>query len=192
MKSYKTHLIDDIGMPEADAELFLSGFEKQHYKKGEYIQQEGDKSNVVRILTKGCARGFIVVDGKELTTNFYFENEHTYDYVNYLKQQKAEINIQALDNAEVIEVSMQALDFLHSEVLGFHQMSHQIFKANMIKIESQRIDFITKTPKQRYIALLKNNKDVISHVPQHQIASFIGISAEHLSRIRKEIRNNTQ
>ena len=179
-------------MREADAELFLSGFEKRYYIKGDYLQQEGNKSNILRVLTQGCARGFIVVEGKEVTTNFYFENDHTYDYVNYLKQQAGEINIQALDDVEAIEVSMEALDFLDSEVLGFHRMSHQMFKMNIIKSESQRIDFIVKTTKQRYLALLENNKEVISRVAQHQIASFIGISAEHLSRIRKEIRDKAQ
>ncbi len=189
MDAYKRYLVEEIGMTQADADLFLSGFETVQYKKGDYLQEEGDKCNVVRIILQGCARGFVVIDGKEVTTNFYFEHDHTYDYVNYLKQQKGNITIQALDNIEAIELSMEALDFLQSEVMGFHRMSHQLFKMNIIKSESQRMDFIVKTPKERYLALLKNNKQVISRVPQHHIASFIGISAEHLSRIRKEIRD---
>lgn len=190
MDAYKSYLVEEIGMNHTDADLFLSGFETVHYKKGDYLQVEGDKCNVVRIILQGCARGFVVVDGKEVTTNFYFEHDHTYDYINYLKQQKGDITIQALDNIEAIELSMEALDFLQSEVMGFHRMGHQLFKMNIIKSESQRMDFIIKTPKERYLALLKNNKQVISRVPQHQIASFIGISAEHLSRIRKEIRSS--
>ena len=189
MENYKRYLVSEIGMSNSEAELFLSGFETVKFKKGDFLQEEGDKCNVVRILLQGCARGFVVVDGKEVTTNFYFEYDHTYDYINYLRQQKGDINIQALDDIEAIELSMEALDFLQSEVIGFHRMSHQIFKMNIIKSESQRMDFIVKTPKERYLALLKNNKQVISRVPQHQIASFIGISAEHLSRIRKEIRD---
>lgn len=190
MEDYKKDLIEEIGMSIADADLFLSSFEVVKFKKGDLIQKEGDRCNIVRIILHGCARGFVVVDGKEITTNFYFEHDHTYDYINYLKQQKGEITIQALDDIEAIELSMEALDFLHSEVIGFHRMSHQMFKMNIIKSESQRMDFIIKTPKERYLALLKNNKQVISRVPQHQIASFIGISAEHLSRNRKEIRDS--
>jgi len=190
MDAYKKYLIEEIKMREADADLLLSGSEKRYYKKGVDIQKQGDASNIVRIIIKGCARGFMLVDGKEVTTNFYFEKDHAYDYVNYLKEEKVEINIQALADVEAIEISMEALDFLNSEILGIHQMNHQIFKMYLIILESQRIDFIVKTPKQRYLTLLKNNKEVISRVPQHQIASFIGISAEHLSRIRKEIRDN--
>ncbi|WP_282038359.1 Crp/Fnr family transcriptional regulator [Saccharicrinis aurantiacus] len=190
MDAYKKYLIEEIKMREADADILLSGSEKRYYKKGADIQKQGDASNIVRIIIKGCARGFMLVDGKEVTTNFYFEKDHAYDYVNYLKEEKVEINIQALDDVEAIEISMEALDFLNSEILGIHQMNHQIFKMYLIILESQRIDFIVKTPKQRYLTLLKNNKEVISRVPQHQIASFIGISAEHLSRIRKEIRDN--
>lgn len=190
MDAYKKYLIEEIKMREADADILLSGSEKRYYKKGVDIQKQGDASNIVRIIIKGCARGFMLVDGKEVTTNFYFEKDHAYDYVNYLKEEKVEINIQALADVEAIEISMEALDFLNSEILGIHQMNHQIFKMYLIILESQRIDFIVKTPKQRYLTLLKNNKEVISRVPQHQIASFIGISAEHLSRIRKEIRDN--
>jgi CRP-like cAMP-binding protein len=188
MENYKKYLTSEIGMSNSDAELFLSGFELFKFKKGDFLQEEGDKCNIVRILLRGCARGYFNVDGKEITTNFYFEHDHAYDYINYLKQQKGDINIQALDDIEAIELSMEALEFIQSEVIGFHRMSHQLFKMNMIKSESQRMDFIIKTPKERYLAILKNNKQVISRVPQHQLASFIGISAEHLSRIRREIR----
>jgi CRP-like cAMP-binding protein len=146
--------------------------------------------NIVRILLSGCARGFIVVDGKELTTNFYFEHDHTYDYINYLLQQRGQMNIQALESINAIELPMEALGFFNSEVIGFHRMSFQMFKMNSIRMEQERQGFIIKTPKERYLNLLKNNKQVISRVPQYQLASYIGISAEHLSRIRKEIRNS--
>ena len=174
-------------MSETDADLFLSGFERVEYKKGDYLLKEGEKCNKVRIILNGCARGFVLVDGKEITTNFYFENDHTYDYVNYLLNQNAEINIQALDSIHAIEMTMEALEFLKSEVLGFHRMSFNMFKMNYIKTEDERKGFIIKSPKERYLDLLKNNKQIISRIPQHQVASYIGISAEHLSRIRKEI-----
>lgn len=190
MENYKKYLIAELGMNDSDADLFLSGFELVKFKKGNFLQEEGNKCNVVRIILQGCARGFVVVDGKEITTNFYFEHDHTYDYINYLLQQSGNINIQALDSVEAIELSIEALDFLNSEIIGFHRMSFQMFKMNIIKSESQRINFIIKKPKERYLDLLKNNKQVISRIPQHQVASFIGISAEHLSRIRKEISNS--
>ena len=72
MENYKKYLISEIGMSNSDAELFLSGFELVKYKKSDYLQEEGDKCNIVRILLRGCARGFVIVDGKEVTTNFYF------------------------------------------------------------------------------------------------------------------------
>lgn len=88
MEAYlQKYLTETIGMNNADADLFLSGFEVVNFKKGEFIQKVGDKCNVVRIILQGCARGFVLVDGKELTTNFYFEHDHCYDYINYLKQQ---------------------------------------------------------------------------------------------------------
>lgn len=190
MESYKRYLIDKLEMTEIDADLFLSGFEVVTFKKGDFLQNEGSKCNIVRVIIKGCARGFVFNEGKEITTNFYFENDHTYDHINYLLQKPCQINIQALDDIKAIELSMEALYFLNSEVIGFHRMSFQMFKMNLIKSESQRLDFIVKSPKQRYLNLLKNNQQIISRVPQHQIASFIGISAEHLSRIRKEMHTS--
>jgi len=187
MENYKKYLIETLEMSIVDADLFLSGFEIVNYKKGEYLLKEGNKSSVVRVILSGCARGFVVVDGKEITTNFYFKNDHTYDYVGYLLQQKTGINIQALDKIIAIEMTMDALEFLNTEILGFHKMSFNMFKINYIKVEKERQGFITKNPKERYLDLLKNNKQIIASVPQHQVASFIGVSAEHLSRIRKEI-----
>lgn len=187
MKSHKIYLVDTLKMSETDADLFLSGFDIVEYRKGDYLLKEGDKCNKIRIILNGCARGFLIVDGKEITTNFYFENDHTYDYVNYLLNQNAQINIQALDSIKAIEMTMEALEFLNSEIIGFHRMSFNMFKLNYIKTEYERQGFIVKSPKERYLDLLKNNKQIISRIPQHQVASYIGISAEHLSRIRKEI-----
>lgn len=190
MKSYKRYLLETLKMNDADADLFLSDFELFKYDKGDFLLKEGDNSNTIRVILEGCARGFVVNDGKEITTNFYFEYDHIYDYVSYMKQERAQMNIQALDSLSVIEFKCDMLDFYNSENLGIHRMSFQMFKMNIIKSESQRHDFIIKSPKQRYFDLLMNNKQIISRVPQHQVASFIGISAEHLSRIRKEIRDS--
>ncbi len=111
MDRYKKYLIDTLEMSEEDAGLFLSGFEEVEYRKGDYLLKEGDKCNIVRVILMGSARGFVVVDGKEITTNFYFENDHTYDYTKYLLHQRAEINIQALDSIQAIEWSMAASNF---------------------------------------------------------------------------------
>ncbi len=187
MENYKRYLIERLDMSDIDADLFLSGFELVEYNKGDFLLKEGDKSDKIRIILTGGARGFVNVDGKEITTHFYFENDHTYDYVQYLLNQPAVINIQALSAIRVIEMTIAALEFLNSEIIGFHRMSFNMFKMNYIKVENERQGFILKKPKERYLELLKNNKQVISSVPQHQVASFIGISAEHLSRIRKEL-----
>ena len=187
MKSYKKYLIETLDMNDADADLFLSGFKTVNYNKGDYLLNEGDKCNIVRVILDGCARGFVVVDGKEITTNFYFENDHTYDYMKYLENQPAELNIQALNSIKTIELTLEALDFLSSDNIGFHRMSFNLFKINFLKLEKERQGFIIKSPKERYLDLLKYNKQIISRVPQHQVASYIGISPEHLSRIRKEI-----
>lgn len=189
MNSYVNYLVKSLGMLVEDAELFISGFEKVEYMKNDFLYKNGDKSNVVKIILEGCARGFYIKDGKEITTNFYFENDHSYDYLNYLQNKPCQINIKALSPIKTIEMTMEALDFLNTEIIGFYRMSFHLFKLNFIKAEEQRQSFITKTPKERYLDLLKNNKQIISRVAQHQIASFMGVSAVYLSRIRKEIRD---
>ncbi len=189
MEDYKRILIDDLKMSEVDADSFLSGFKIVEYKKGGYLLSDGDNSSILRIVLKGCARGYAIMDGKEITTNFYFEHDHAYDYINYLLNKPAELNIQALDSMQVIEQNLSSLDFLATDNYGLYKMGIHLFRMNVIWIESERRNFIIKSPKERYLHLLKNNKQIISRVPQHQIASYIGISAEHLSRIRKEILN---
>lgn len=187
MENYKRYLIDHLDMGTDEADLFLSGFEVVEYQKGDMLVKAGENCSKVRVIIEGSARGFVVIEGKDITTNFYFDYDHTYDYVNYLLNKKAEISIQALDKIKSIEMSLSALEFLKSEVVGFHRMSFNMFKMNYIKAEKERKGFITMSPKRRYLDLLKNNKQVISSVPQHQVASYIGVSPEHLSRIRKDI-----
>lgn len=187
IEKYKVYLVDNLGMSYEDADLFLSGFEMVNYKKGDVISKEGDKANIVRVLLKGSARGYVISSGNEVVTKFYFENDHIYDYAAYLLKQKSDMYIQALEDLETIEMSIEAAEFLQTEILGYHRMSFHMFKLNYLKVEKERLSFILKTPKERYIDLLQNNKQVILKVPQYQVASYIGISPEHLSRIRKEL-----
>ena len=62
-KSFKEYLISEMDMGKKDANIFISGFEEIHYNKGDYILKEGSKNNIVRIILKGCARGFVLVVG---------------------------------------------------------------------------------------------------------------------------------
>jgi len=72
-------------------------------------------------------------------------------------------------------------------MIGIYFLAENYNKGISSNPLKERQGFIIKTPKERYLDLLENNKQIISRVPQHQIASYIGISAEHLSRIRKEL-----
>ncbi|MFA7116844.1 MAG: hypothetical protein WC140_06435 [Bacteroidales bacterium] len=187
IENYKNYLNKKLCMPLEDADLFLSGFDLVNYKKGDYLLKQGDKNNIVKIILSGSARGFVIIDGNEFTTNFYFENDHAYDYVNYLNKHSSGMYIKALENITNLEMSFEATDFLSQEIIGYYKMSFYLFKENFIKVEKERKNHILKSPKERYLDLVKNHQNIISKVPQYQLASFIGISPEHLSRLRREI-----
>lgn len=187
MENYKIFLMNELEMSERDANMFLSGFVPVSYKKGSLILEEGKPCNTVRIILSGSARGFVNMDGKEMTINFYFAKDHAYDYSSYILNNYSEINIQALEALETLEMNMEFQDFMAIENLSYYKMNVNMFKMNFLKMEKERRAFILKSPKERYLHLLQNNKQIISTVPQHQVASYIGISPEHLSRIRRDI-----
>jgi len=64
MERYKRYLIEKLEMSEIDADLFLSDFEVVKFKKGGFLQEEGNKCNILRVLLHGCAKGYVVNDGK--------------------------------------------------------------------------------------------------------------------------------
>ena len=130
---------------------------------------------------------FYLVDGKEICTGFVKENGYLAQYDSFLTRQASAGNIDALEDCELINLSFDHMQDLYREEPVFQIFGRKIAEMLFIMISSQTNQLLTLTPEERYRNVLKNQPFIIQRVPQYMIASYIGITAEHLSRVRRKM-----
>ena len=185
IKSYYQNLLPT--MDEADWEVLSSRFTYRQLKKGDFLTRSGEICRQVSFLNKGLIRFFYDVDGKEISTGFVAENDYVAEYASFLVQQPAHSNLDALEESEVINLSYDDMQLLYQTNPVFQIFGRKIAEMLFILLVSQNTTLLTLSPEERYQTLINYQPFVIQRVPQYMIASYIGITPEHLSRLRKKM-----
>ncbi|HEY1033336.1 MAG TPA: cyclic nucleotide-binding domain-containing protein [Flavipsychrobacter sp.] len=169
---------------EKNAILSLDIF--RSVKKGTILLKEGQKSKDSYFVLKGCIRTYYVVDSEEKTTAFYTEMDALTPPC-VVTQTPSEYYISCVEDS-ILTVSNSGMEVeVNSKFPKFDTMCKMLSEELLAK---QRIDFDafkTSTPEQRYMNLIEKRPDLIQRVPQYQLASYLGIKPESLSRLRARI-----
>jgi CRP-like cAMP-binding protein len=172
---------------EAEEKAFLNILEVKIFKKKEFLLQEGKVCNKVTFVNNGCMRLFYNVDGVENTIQFFFGDSWYTDYASFLTGKPSIENMQALEESEVVQFKKDDLYKLYDSMPIFEKVG-RIFAENAYLSVSQLNQMKTnEEPEVRYINLLKTRPELVQQIPQHYIASYLGVKPETLSRIRKRI-----
>ncbi len=155
-------------------------------KKGAVLLKEGQKSQDSYFVLKGCIRVYYIIDGEEKTTAFYTEMDAFTPHC-VINKANSEYFISCVEDS-ILAVSNSDMEVeINSKFPKFDIMCRMLSEELLAK---QRIDFDefkTSSPEQRYINLMQKRPDLIQRVPQHQLASFLGIKPQSLSRLRARI-----
>ncbi|GAB4335990.1 MAG: Crp/Fnr family transcriptional regulator [Flammeovirgaceae bacterium] len=155
-------------------------------KKGTILLSEGQKSNQGIFVLKGCIRTFYVIDGEEKTTAFYTEMEGlTPNCV--LTQLPSEYFIACVEDTLFSISTPDMENEIFKKFPKFETLCRTISERQLAKQQINFDEFKTSSPEKRYLNLLQKRPDLLQRVPQHQLASFLGIKPQSLSRIRARI-----
>lgn len=154
--------------------------------KGTILLKEGQKSKEGYFVLKGCIRTYYIIEGEEKTTAFYTEMEGiTPNCVIYKKP--SEYYIAATEDS-IITISNPDMEAeIFQKFPKFETLCRILSEELLAKEQINFDDFKTSSPEQRYTNLLEKRPDLIQRVPQHQLASFLGIKPQSLSRLRTRI-----
>ncbi len=181
------HLQHLIGLTNEEFDIFLGCLQSQKLKRREVLIAEGDICRYAYFIKKGCLRYFHNVDGEEITGQFFFENGWYTDYESFLLQKPSKQNIDALEPTELILLPKSELLKLYITIPKFEKFG-RIMAENAFLGLRNRTELLTQqSAEERYLRLMKERPKVIERVPQHYIASYLGIKPPSLSRIRKRI-----
>jgi CRP-like cAMP-binding protein len=156
-----------------------------HLKKGEFYITTGQQEKYVSFVNKGGFRYFVIADTKELTCDFTFENNYISDYEGFLKQEPARINIQALEDSELVKLHYDDVQSCYERIPQLQKFGRLIAENFLLDILKRSNSLLFSSPEDRYNQLVEDNPKLLQRVPQYMIASFIGVTPEALSRIRK-------
>lgn len=155
-------------------------------KKGTTLLKEGQHSKDSYFVLKGCIRTYYIIDGEEKTTAFFTEMDAFTPHC-VLTKGPSEYFVSCVEDS-IITVSNADMEVeMNGKFPKFELMCRKLSEELLAK---QRIDFDefrTSSPEQRYLSLLQKRPDLIQRVPQHQLASFLGIKPQSLSRLRARI-----
>lgn len=179
-------LIEKIKQDEGNRDKFGSIFIERKIAPKTVLLNAGQIANYVHFIKKGCIRQWFNKDGKDITFQFFFEGQAVASIESLMTKQPSMFTIESIEPSTIISISKD--DFEQIQQLypqqkeEFQQMMFHRFR-NYTQLFLSRIK---DTPKERYENLLKDQPEIIKRIPQHYIASFLGITPVSLSRIRNK------
>jgi CRP-like cAMP-binding protein len=163
---------------------FQGSFVEKEISSKTVLLHEGDISSNIYLIKKGCLREWFNKDGKDITFQFFFEGQPVASIDSFMNQKPSLFTIESIEPTTVLSIGKTDFEKLLISFPefknGFQDFIFQRFR-NYGQLFLSRIK---DTPQERYKDLIKNHPEIIKRVPQHYIASFLGITPISLSRIR--------
>jgi len=172
-------------------EIVIESSNIRTYKKGTLILDENSISNESFLVLKGCIRSFLIVNGEEKTLEIYTEGQPIMPK-NYGKNLPTEQFLECIEESIVNAGSKEFEEAMLAKYPQFQSICRIIGEVIMAKQQELFLNYKIASPEDRYLHLTKNRPDLLQRVPQYQIASYLGLTPQSLSRIRKRLLNKTK
>jgi CRP/FNR family transcriptional regulator, anaerobic regulatory protein len=164
----------------------------RHLKKKEFLLREGERSNIAAFINNGLLRYYYMVRGEEHCRQFFFENGFATDYESFLTQKPSRLNIDAIEDSELTLIHHADMQEFYAEIPAFQKFGRLLAESLFIALSHRTASLLLETPKERYLHLMKERPKVMQRVPQYMVASYLGITPEALSRIRRRLAKATR
>lgn len=165
--------------------LLQQAITQVEYRKHEHLLKEGEVSNTLFFIEKGYCRSYYVMDGIEKNTNFYFENEIAANINSFGGEEKSKFNIIASEPLTAILIDKSKLIFIAQESSELERMGRHFIRAFASKQHEMSEIFKLYAAEGRLDYIEERYPEMIQRIPLSQLSSFLGVTRETLSRIRK-------
>jgi CRP-like cAMP-binding protein len=181
------YLKEKIELSKADEEKIISVATTKLLRRKQYLLQEGDIWKYYAFVSRGLLFRYSVDDkGVPHISQFVPENHWTGDIYSLLYKVPSIFNIEAIENSEIILIKYEDFQNLCAEISKLNDLVFSLLQRSFAVAQNRINTDISNTAEQRYYEFIEKNAFIVARIPQHMIASYLGISPETLTRIRKK------
>ncbi len=186
--SFKKLLSRFIIIDENAFESANDFFKEYRLSKGEFLVKEGTVCNQLAYVNQGILRSFYINEkGEDITYCFCADNDIETSFKSFLLGEPSSISIQALEDTSLLIIDKTDLQLLFDTHLFWSKIGRLLTEQEYLKVELHASAVKNESAKAKYLRLVEERPILLQKVPLHYIASYLGISNRHLTRLRKEI-----
>ena len=157
----------------------------KEFKKGTILLKEGTICKECYAVIRGCVREYYIKNGLDMTTAFFTEGQSVNSFSSYTNQVPSKHFLECSEDSLLTVGNQSLVDQMCERIPRLTEFIKNEVEKDAGELQERMASFMTSTPKERFTDLMKNNPGLMNRVPQHQIASYLGVTPESLSRIKK-------
>jgi CRP-like cAMP-binding protein len=186
MKQLADFIKSKIHIEETDLQVVLSKFKERTVNKGQFILKKGQIAHQYFFIKSGGCRFFYGDYDQENTTWVVFQDDFFTEISSLNPQKPTRFNVEAIETTELLYIEKSDMDALYKQIPAWQEFGRKTWETMSVRMIEQILSFQTLTAEERYLEFMKN-PDLIQKVPVKNLASYLGITPNALSRIRKNI-----
>lgn len=191
MKNKLIHYFSKITPLSADEiQLLTDTMVIKQVKKDSFLLKEGQLNKDTFFILDGLVREYKVIEGEEISTHFFSEEQWIISLTSFTEETPSTHNLICMEDTTVVIGNETKAQELFKQYPRFETVSRMVMESVFSEQQKTMSTYLTDSPEQRYLRLFETKPDLIQRVPQYQLASYIGVKPESLSRIRKRISRN--
>ncbi len=190
-ETYFRNFNQKVPLTEKEQSLIKDHLSVKKLRKKQYLLQEGDVSKTIAFVEKGALRSYTVGNnGVEHIVQFAIEGWFISDLYSFLTGEPSTMNIDAIEDSELVLISKSANDELLKQCAKYESFTRQLMTGAYLAMQKRLHSIISQTIEERYESFMSLYPHIAQRVPQHMIASYLGLTPETLSRVRRRIATN--
>jgi len=187
----KLYFKNKIEISDEEFDYWKSFFIHKEIKKNKFLLTEEDICRHIYFVTSGCLRSFTIdKNGNEHVIQFAPENWWISDLNSFSNEVSSLINIDAIVDTTILKIEKEYYNKLSIEFPKWNNLFMNLLQNSRGAYERRVLSYLNSSAEERYIHFIKHFSSIAPQIPQHMIASYLGITPESLSRIRKHISDN--
>ncbi|WP_160136206.1 Crp/Fnr family transcriptional regulator [Chryseobacterium sp. c4a] len=182
------HIREYVDISDEKLEKYCNAFTYRKIKKKEFLLMEGSICDFEGFVVNGCFKVFHTDrNAAEQILYFAIENWWISDIDSFINRIPSKLTIQALENSEILLISRKDKEMLYQEMPEVERLMRLKFQSSIIALQRRVIDNLSKSSEERYLEFLKKYPQIAHRLTNIQIAAYLGVTPESLSRVRKKI-----